>query len=366
MAVAWIAFHITDRCQLDCDHCLRDPGQKPVDLDVAVFERILDEAVSVYRTGEVALTGGEPTLHPRFFEIIDRIVDRGLRWHMVSNAEGFDRVLSRLAERPDRLTALTRIGFSLDGAREETHDAIRGQGSYRTVMAAIARATQSGVRFHLQMAVNRRNIDEIEDFALVGAQLGATQISFELTQPTGTILDGSLFVSSAEARRAADRIERLDATLRIPVVASDGFPKPLGLHLCDAFRSDVLHIDAHGNMNLCCRHAGIPTPEDAEDHIGSVADSSLVSAHERMLGVVDIAVRSRLRALAEGSLDDWDESPCNFCLRRFGKPHWTESGAGGTAARRQRWSGARDIAARSGARPSAERPRTRDRRATGD
>ena len=280
MAVAWIAFHITDRCQLDCDHCLRDPGQKPVDLDVAVFERILDEAVSVYRTGEVALTGGEPTLHPRFFEIIDRIVDRGLRWHMVSNAEGFDRVLSRLAERPDRLTALTRIGFSLDGAREETHDAIRGQGSYRTVMAAIARATQSGVRFHLQMAVNRRNIDEIEDFALVGAQLGATQISFELTQPTGTILDGSLFVSSAEARRAADRIERLDATLRIPVVASDGFPKPLGLHLCDAFRSDVL------------QRSTVPT------FVTSVFDCKPLNVHrKRMRTDIDFLPAARQRRL---------------------------------------------------------------------
>ena len=29
MAAAWIALHLTDRCQLDCKHCLRDPEQKP-------------------------------------------------------------------------------------------------------------------------------------------------------------------------------------------------------------------------------------------------------------------------------------------------------------------------------------------------
>ena len=29
MAVDRLIFHLTDRCQLNCDHCLRDPGAKP-------------------------------------------------------------------------------------------------------------------------------------------------------------------------------------------------------------------------------------------------------------------------------------------------------------------------------------------------
>ena len=28
MAVKAITFHLTDRCHLDCLHCLRDPGQR--------------------------------------------------------------------------------------------------------------------------------------------------------------------------------------------------------------------------------------------------------------------------------------------------------------------------------------------------
>ena len=46
MSATWIAFHITDRCQLNCDHCLRDPGQKALDIELSLVERVLDLAVA--------------------------------------------------------------------------------------------------------------------------------------------------------------------------------------------------------------------------------------------------------------------------------------------------------------------------------
>ena len=60
MAVGMLAFHITDRCQLDCQHCLRDPEQTPKDLPLSLIRKVLAEAKARYRTHEVALTGGEP------------------------------------------------------------------------------------------------------------------------------------------------------------------------------------------------------------------------------------------------------------------------------------------------------------------
>ena len=41
MAVACIGLHLTDRCQLDCKHCLRDPQQKPVDLPLSIVRKVL-------------------------------------------------------------------------------------------------------------------------------------------------------------------------------------------------------------------------------------------------------------------------------------------------------------------------------------
>ena len=109
-----ISFHVTDRCQLNCDHCLRDPGKQPVDLDLKVIDSALEQAHAVYGVQHAALTGGEPTLHPQFEQIVDAIVDRGLTWHMVTNGARFDRVALRLSERPARLAKLKMLNLSLD------------------------------------------------------------------------------------------------------------------------------------------------------------------------------------------------------------------------------------------------------------
>src|SRR3954468_18728675 len=136
MAVGWIAFHLTDRCQLDCQHCLRDPAQTPKDLPLAIVRKVLAEAKSLYHSGQVALTGGEPTLHPEFEGVLDAIVEHGFTWHMVTNARRFERLMDLLKRVPARREALTAINLSLDGADEATHDGIRGKGSFREVMLA--------------------------------------------------------------------------------------------------------------------------------------------------------------------------------------------------------------------------------------
>ena len=340
MAVSWIAFHLTDRCQLDCQHCLRDPARKPADLDLALVERVLDQAVALYGVHEVALTGGEPTLHPQLFDIVDAIVARGLRWHMVSNGHRFDRLLATLQAVPARMAGLSAIDFSLDGADEATHDSIRGAGSFRTVMAAVAMARAHGVPVVLQCTLHRRNLDQIEALSLMGAKLGAGRVSFDLMQPTGTLHDVGFRLSSRDARLARDRILQMDAALSIDVTPSTAFPSDAALVMCDSFNSEVLHVDAHGFLNLCCRHSGIPSEGPPADRIADLNTTPLVDAHRAMMRMVAGAIDDRLAAIAEQRVGGWDASACNFCLRCFGKPHWTDEGIGGPKAQRERWRGA--------------------------
>ena len=51
---------------------------------------------------QVALTGGEPTLHPEFAAILDAIVEHGFTWHLVTNARRFERLLALLQARRPR------------------------------------------------------------------------------------------------------------------------------------------------------------------------------------------------------------------------------------------------------------------------
>ena len=342
MAVSWLAFHLTDRCQLDCQHCLRDPGLTPKDLPLALIRKVLGEARALYGTTHVALTGGEPTLHPEFAGVLDAIVEHGVSWHMVTNAKRFEHTLRLLKEVPARKKLLSAVDFSLDGADEKTHDAIRGAGSFREVMLGATLCTAHEIPFVVQMVVNAKNADQIEAFGLLGASLNAKRVSFGMMQATGTFLDRELYLSPPSWRTVQNRILRLRDALKIEVTLAEGFPSEQRFHVCEPWQSQQLHVDVQGRLNLCCQHSGTPGDGKRSDVAGNLNEMSLVEAHRRLLAIIHQVQTDRVASLAEGPGSEWDAFPCNGCLGYFGKPHWAAEGAAGPEARRERWRGAWD------------------------
>jgi MoaA/NifB/PqqE/SkfB family radical SAM enzyme len=342
MAVEWVTFHLTDRCQLDCQHCLRDPALKPKDLSIEVVRRALLDGKRVYRATHTAFTGGEPTLHPDFAAVIDLAVELGYTWHMVSNGHNMQWLFDRFRERPARRAAMTSVTLSLDGADERTHDEIRGAGSFMAVMKAVTLCTAHGLPFVLQCAVHRKNEHQIEAMGLLASQLGASRLSFSMVQPTGTHLDRELYLSAREWRAVMDRVARLIETLRLGVSRPEGYFHAQPIYTCEAFAQQQLHIDVEGNLVLCCQHAGVPMEDGASaDRGGNLEQTTLPKAHRRLLEIIHDAQDRKLQRADDGALDDeWDLFPCNYCLKDFGKPHWTADGVGGPAAVRDRWRGA--------------------------
>jgi uncharacterized radical SAM superfamily Fe-S cluster-containing enzyme len=87
---------VTDHCNLACPVCYADSGpHRPEHRDLATIERMLDAIVA--NEGEpdvVQLSGGEPTTHPRFFDILDAAKRRPIR-HLMLNTNGL-----RIAQEP--------------------------------------------------------------------------------------------------------------------------------------------------------------------------------------------------------------------------------------------------------------------------
>lgn len=340
MAYQRISFHVTDRCQLNCDHCLRDPGTKPLDLPLEILESAVEQARKLYGVGHVGLTGGEPTLHPQFYEIIDAIVGHGCTWHMVSNGARFDRVVLRLAERPARLAALRMLNLSLDGATEATHDGIREQGSFEAVMRAASICTVRKIPFLFQMTLSARNVHEIEAMALLASQLGAKSVAFNFTQPTGTFLDASMHMPASEWKRAMDRAQRVRSAFKLEVVISENGPSQAPFFMCEMWRHGQFHVDTKGRLSLCCQHSGTPGGDEQDSVAGDLSEVSLAQAHARFTDIVHEIMQARIRALREPDISEWDRDfSCNWCLKRFGKPHWSDEGTQGPAASRVRWRG---------------------------
>lgn len=64
---------LTRKCNLKCPYCFADEfvNQKNQDVTLENFKKILN-FIKVDKTSKVGLIGGEPTLHPKFNEILDK------------------------------------------------------------------------------------------------------------------------------------------------------------------------------------------------------------------------------------------------------------------------------------------------------
>ena len=327
-----LAFHVTERCGLQCRHCLRDPGKQRADLPLELVERLLPEARALHGIRHAGFTGGDPLLWPQLEGALDACVRHGFTWHVVTSGRGFDRLLAMLDEDPERRESLTMVDLSLDGATDATHDAIRGEGSFREVMVAAAACSAGAIPFSLQMTIHARNVAEMEQVALLAGDLGARKVGFSPMNATGRPEDRDLYLPPAELDQARNRIERLSALLSMEVTGFEGFRHGDRFHVCESFRSDVLSVTPHGMLNLCCAHSGIPGSD--EDVVADLATTSLAEAHDRLLVLVHRMQRERLAEIAatpEGA-SAWGDFPCNWCLAKLGKPHWVEGGSVGPAA----------------------------------
>jgi len=341
MAVSWITFSLTNRCQHNCRHCFRDPPSGPIDLGLEVVERVLSQARSLYGCEHVGLTGGEPTLHPCFAEVVERIISQGFSWHMVTNGRRFEQKLIPLLDQNQGWQkSITAIDLSLDGSDAGVHDHIRGKGSFRAVMQAVTACHARALPFSLQMSLNAYNAHQLESLALLASQVGAGRVSFCMTQPTGTFLDQEMYLKPAQWSALLDRIKGVGRALKIPVGCAESLCCSQPFHACDAFRSEILNVDEQGHLVLCCQLSGGAGSGPTARGIADLRQVPLVDAHDLMLDLIHRFQKDKIKHIRARDLGPWDLFPCNYCQRYFEMPHWTGEGASGPRARRSRWRGA--------------------------
>ncbi len=163
---------VTDHCNLRCPICYADSGpHRPGFRDMATIERMLDAIVA--NEGEpdvVQISGGEPTIHPEFFAILDAARARPIR-HLMVNTNGL-----RIAKEPEFAARLADYmpGFELylqfDSLRDEVHQELRGARLADIRRRALENLNRHDISTTLVVTVkkglNDGELGEIIDFAL--------------------------------------------------------------------------------------------------------------------------------------------------------------------------------------------------------
>jgi len=159
---------VNSACNLACPVCFADAeDMHGAHLPLPVIERMLDKLVeSEGEPDVVQISGGEPTIHPHFFEILDAVKARPIR-HAMINTNGV-----RIAQDPafvDRLaTYMPRLEVYLqfDSLNDDALMNLRGAKLSRIRRQALEALERAGISTTLVVTV-KRGVNDHEVAALV-------------------------------------------------------------------------------------------------------------------------------------------------------------------------------------------------------
>ncbi len=236
-----LELHLTYTCPERCSFCSEDhrmTAYKPYAVTWARVATVLRQQAS-RGVKNVHFTGGEPTIHPQFIEVLALAKKLGMRTSigtigtMIARRDFAERAMPYLDE------AL----FSLHGPDAAIHDAMAGrEGSFEQVCAAITHARELRKDFHayVNTVVTQENVEALPDTAALADALGAELIVISNCTPEGKGLDAY--------ERLAVPLETLARVLPlVPARAPRAVVRFFGTPMCllgdHAFLSNDLHWD---------------------------------------------------------------------------------------------------------------------------
>ena len=179
---------ITDECNLKCKHCLDEHLNSNNYLDVDTIKMIADEC-SKLGIFNVKLGGGEPLLHPDFFEIVHIFREKDIFLSMSSNGYFVNaEVAKSLAENKVRTT------ISIEGS-EKIDSLIRGEGHFAVAVKALRLLKQYGVNVSFRVTFTKyclsiEMLEELKDLA----KAENVKVKFAYCKPSGAALERKLIV----------------------------------------------------------------------------------------------------------------------------------------------------------------------------
>jgi mycofactocin radical SAM maturase len=261
-----LTWEITYGCNLACIHCLSSSGRRdPQELSTAEARAVIDELHDL-QVFYVNIGGGEPTIRPDFYDLLDYSVAQGVGVKFSTNGSTITPARAQRLSGTDYVD----VQISIDGADAATNDAVRGDGSYRAARRAMDYLAAAGFGpFKISVVVTRQNAGQLDAFERLAAGYGA-QLRLTRLRPSGR---------GAESWHRLHPTQEQQVTLyrwlveRPGVLTGDSFfhlsalgESLPGLNLCGAGRVVCL-IDPIGDVYAC------PFVLHPEFRAGSVRDA---------------------------------------------------------------------------------------------
>jgi radical SAM protein with 4Fe4S-binding SPASM domain len=318
-----LQLEVTGACNLRCRMCLvsyrPELGRSEGALAFETFRELIDGNPRLRR---ITLQGlGEPLLAPDLDRMVEYAAGRGVSMGFNTNAM---LLTERRAERLFR-AGLAWLHVSLDGARRETYEGIRGRGRFAqvacNVRAAVAVRRRLGSELpslSLVFVAMRRNLAELPGVVELAAEWGVGRLwvqnlshSFSDTDPAGSYREIRRFAESEalwtgadrpRAARVLDTARRRAADLGVRLRLPSLSPPPAerrvpGVPGCD-WPWRAAYVTHDGRVQPCCMVMGSDRAT-----LGRLQERSFV----------DVWSSDEYRAFREALLGDEPPAVCRGC-----------------------------------------------------
>lgn len=312
-----VTIELTNRCNLRCQHCFAGRHGGNNDLPLPILYKVLDEA-RCNGFDEISFTGGEPTLYRHFTQALQMTYEAGYRFGFVSNGQNFPLIYPRLQPYQDRLVAIT---FSLDGADQETHDQLRGPGSFRKVMAAISICVVQKLPFTINMVVTSHNRHQLAEMVGLVARLGGHGLRFGHLMHSRLTTHQGFDLTPQERKAVEQEIRALNEQSPIPIAMAPGY-YTTDLFPCAPLQGKEVNIDYQGNFTKCCHLSSHGEGVGQKDMMGNLSRISFGQAYQRLLCENQQFQKSKKHHFAGKTVQDEDFFPCWFCSLQYEKVGW--------------------------------------------
>ena len=223
-------------CKLACTHCFIScsPSNKAFGfLDYERVAAVLEESRGL-GVKEYYFTGGEPFMHPRVLDILERTLEIGPATVLTNGTLFREKTVERLAELRDGSIYSLELRVSIDGPDAASNDRIRGEGSFERAMEGVRRVVGAGFLPIVTMAQTWDDADAQDVFERTRASLRGIGYSRPRVKLLPSLKIGAEMLRDRgygeNERVTAEMMEGYDASQLI--CASSRIVTDRGVHVC--------------------------------------------------------------------------------------------------------------------------------------
>ncbi|MFA4663054.1 radical SAM protein [Pyrococcus kukulkanii] len=182
-----IVWNFTNMCNFRCKHCYQR-ADKPLPTELTLKEKLeLVDQLDKGGVAAVALSGGEPTIHPHFLRIVKELSSRGIHTSVATNGWTFAK--KEELEKAIR-AGIKYVEVSVDSAKPEKHDEFRGiPGAWEHAIKALENAVELGISHGMATIMDKETFQEIDDILDLAENIGVKRVIFFNLVPTGRAED---------------------------------------------------------------------------------------------------------------------------------------------------------------------------------